>query len=38
MEAAKRFYFSPEYQVLVKLRQSCTTGTAAIIEGAPPAG
>jgi uncharacterized protein (DUF1330 family) len=38
MEAAKRFYFSPEYQALVKLRQSCTVGTAAIIEGAPPAG
>lgn len=38
MEAAKRFYFSPEYQVLVKLRQSCTTGTAAIIDGAPPTG
>lgn len=37
MEAAKRFYFSPEYQVLVKLRQSCTVGTAAIVEGPPPA-
>jgi len=38
MEAARRFYFSPEYQVLVKLRQTCTTGTAAMIDGAPPAG
>lgn len=38
MEAAKRFYFSTEYQELVKLRQSCTTGTAAIIDGSPPTG
>ena len=36
MEAAKRFYFSPEYQALVKLRQTCTVGTAAIVEGPPP--
>lgn len=38
MEAARRFYFSAEYQVLVKLRQTCTNGTAAIIDGAPPTG
>jgi len=38
MEAAKRFYFSPEYQALVKIRQTATVGTAAIVEGAPPTG
>jgi len=36
MEAARRFYDSPEYQALVKIRQQASTGTAAIIDGAPP--
>ena len=38
MEAAKRFYYSAEYQALVKLRLTCSVGTGAIIEGSPPAG
>lgn len=38
MEAATRFYYSPEYQELVKLRLTCSVGTGAIIEGSPPTG
>lgn len=36
MAAARRFYDSPEYQALVKIRQTASIGTAALIEGAPP--
>ena len=38
MEVAKRFYYSAEYQALVKLRLTCSVGSGAILEGAPPAG
>ena len=32
---ARAFYFSPEYQEMVKLRQSAATGTLLLIEGVP---
>ena len=36
MAAARRFYDSDEYRPLIQLRQSASTGYAAIIEGSPP--
>jgi uncharacterized protein (DUF1330 family) len=33
---ARRFYDSDEYKPLIALRQSASTGTAAIVEGPPP--
>jgi uncharacterized protein (DUF1330 family) len=38
MASARRFYDSAEYRPLIKLRQSATSGYAAIIEGSPPIG
>lgn len=35
MAHARAFYFSPEYQEMVKLRQSASTGTLVLIEGVP---
>ena len=35
MAHARAFYFSPEYQAMVKLRQSASTGTLVLIEGVP---
>ena len=35
IEHARAFYFSPEYQEMVKLRQSAATGTLILIEGVP---
>jgi uncharacterized protein (DUF1330 family) len=36
MTAARRFYDSDEYKPLLKLRQSASTGYAAILDGNPP--
>ena len=36
MAAARRFYDSEEYRPLIQLRQSASTGYAAIVEGSPP--
>jgi uncharacterized protein (DUF1330 family) len=36
MAAARRFYDSDEYGPLIRLRQSASTGYAAIVEGNPP--
>ena len=36
MAAARRFYDSDEYQPLIQLRQSASTGYAAIVEGSSP--
>jgi uncharacterized protein (DUF1330 family) len=36
MAAARRFYDGDEYRPLIQLRQSASTGYAAIIEGGPP--
>ena len=36
MEAARRFYDSDEYRPLIQLRQSASTGYAAIVEGSAP--
>jgi len=36
MAAAYRFYDSEEYRPLIQLRQSASTGYAAIVEGNPP--
>lgn len=36
MAAARQFYDSEEYQPLIKLRQSASSGTATIIEGFAP--
>ena len=30
---AKRWYDSPEYQVALAIRQSCSTGTMILVEG-----
>ena len=38
MAAARRFYDSAEYAPLIKLCQTASKGTAAIVEGAPPTG
>jgi uncharacterized protein (DUF1330 family) len=35
MAAARRFYDSDEYRPLIGLRQSASTGCAAIVEGNP---
>jgi uncharacterized protein (DUF1330 family) len=35
MAHARAFYFSHEYQVMVKLRQSGSTGSLILIEGVP---
>jgi uncharacterized protein (DUF1330 family) len=39
---AKRFYGSPEYQEILKLRLSCSTGRMMLVDGVtspnPPAG
>lgn len=38
MAALRAFYFSPEYQQLVPIRQQASTGSLVAIEGyAPPA-
>ena len=34
VEAARRFYHSPEYQEIVPLRQAASEGTLAILPGA----
>jgi uncharacterized protein (DUF1330 family) len=36
-EAARRWYESPEYTEIVKLRHQASTGKMIIVEGAPPA-
>src|ERR1700733_5980901 len=36
MAAARCFYASDEYGPLIRLRQSASTGYAAIVEGNPP--
>jgi uncharacterized protein (DUF1330 family) len=36
MAAARRFYDSDEYKPLITLRQSASTGYAAILNGNPP--
>ena len=36
MAAARCFYDSEEYRPLIQLRQSVSTGYAAIVEGSPP--
>ena len=38
VEAARRFYDSPEYQAIVPLRQAASRGTVAILPGADQAG
>ena len=35
MAAAKRWYFSPEYQAAIKIRQANSNGRTAILEGTP---
>ncbi len=35
MAAARRFYDSDDYRPLIQLRQSASTGYAAIVEGSP---
>lgn len=35
MAAAKRWYFSPEYQAALKVRLAHSTGRTAIFEGLP---
>jgi uncharacterized protein (DUF1330 family) len=37
MEAARRWYDSPEYQAALKIRLANSTGRVIITEGAPPA-
>jgi uncharacterized protein (DUF1330 family) len=36
LEAAKAFYYSPEYQQLAPQRQAAATGPAFIVEGVAP--
>lgn len=36
LAAARRFYDSEEYRPLIRLRQSASTGYAAIVEGNAP--
>lgn len=33
LEAAKRFYYSDDYQAAAKLRQKCATGRLVLLEG-----
>jgi uncharacterized protein (DUF1330 family) len=35
LTAAKRWYFSPEYQAALKVRQANSRGRTAILEGVP---
>lgn len=37
LDQARRFYASPEYQELVRIRQSAATGSLIIVDGFRPA-
>ena len=38
MDAARRFYDSPEYAPLLRQRLNCTASELALVEGAAPPG